>query len=100
MKALRAFPYARRDISKDQEFEADNALDAHVLETVGHAAKRQSYQTRVMVADTREYIEDKTQPTLESMTADDLRALAARRGIKVHHRTGPEKLRQILKASA
>lgn len=64
--------------------------DAKVLENAGKARRRdaQQYMTRVMTAET---------VRLETLDADALRAMAARMGVKVHHRAGAEKLRQALK---
>lgn len=92
MEAKRSFEYAHRRLSKGQAFDADNNLDAHVLEVVGHAARREPaslYRTRVMTAETA--------PKLDSMDVDALRAMAARLGLKVHHRAGPDKLRQAIR---
>lgn len=90
MKAKTRFHYNRRDLTSGQEFDAMTETDAKILENAGKARRRdaQQYMTRVMTAET---------VRLETLDADALRAMAARMGVKVHHRAGAEKLRQALK---
>jgi hypothetical protein len=98
MKALRAFPYAGRDISKGQEFNARSVIDADVLVGLRHAERRtQTYQTRVLTAAPPAFNRG---ADIDSMDAAALRALAERMGIKVHHRAGADKLRQALRERA
>lgn len=61
---------------------------AAVLIKQGHV--RQVYQTRDMKA-----APILTNP-LDGMTAAQLREVAAKRGIKVHHRAGADKIREAL----
>lgn len=94
LKALSAFPYARRSLKAGQVFDA-NKKDAHVLVTIGRAElhrgeaviPRQTYSTRVMV------------PDLDGMSLDDLRALAAKLKVRVHHRAGADKIRMAIRAA-
>lgn len=90
MTAKGRFHYNRRDLVKGQEFEALNESDARILSGAGKARRRdaQQYTTRVMTAET---------VRLDTLDADTLRAMAARLGVKVHHRAGLEKLRQALR---
>lgn len=92
MKAKTRFHYNRRDLVKGQEFEAASENDARILEGIGKARRReaQQYLTRVLTAET-------VRPVLDTMPIEALRAMAARMGVKVHHRAGVEKLRRALR---
>jgi len=107
MKALKSFPYAGRRLKVGDHFEARGRSDARTLKAIGHAVERSlqavsapvttgTYNTREMRA--REpggY----TAKSLDDMEVDELRALAERRGIRVHHWAGVDKLRQALRES-
>lgn len=89
LKALRSFPYAGRALKAGQDFSALTNRDANILIAVGHAQRRELYETRVMTPSI----------DLESMNIDDLRALASRLGVRVHHRAGVEKLRAAIRGA-
>jgi hypothetical protein len=97
MKAQQRMTYAGRDLRAGEEFAAESESHARILEA-GRKAKRRDpepsqYRTRMMTAETL------PRRSLEAMDAVELRALAARKGIKVHHRAGAEKLRQVIRAA-
>lgn len=89
LKARVAFPYAGRSLRPGQSFDAVSKQDAHLLVTIGHAERLPVYETRVMTAPMAH--------SLDGMALEELRALAAKRGIKVHHRAGIEKLKAALR---
>lgn len=63
---------------------------AAILIKQGHVREVQTYQTRDMRA----------QPIVDplaGLSLEALRELAEKRGIKIHHRTGEAKLRELLK---
>lgn len=67
---------------------------AAILIKQGHVREvGQTYQTRDMRA--VQPTNTATNPIL-SMTLEELRALAAQRGIKIHHRAGADKIREAL----
>lgn len=86
MEARDKMRYGGRDMKAGESFRAENEGHANVLSRMGKA----TYSTRVMTA-------EKPQKSVEAMSVEELRALAARKGVKVHHRAGVEKLRQALR---
>lgn len=87
LKAKRAFPYAGRSLKAGDVFDANKKSDARILVAIGHAEPRTAqYATRVM------------KPDLDGMSLDDLRALAARLKVRVHHWAGAEKIRSAIRS--
>lgn len=97
MKATQRMTYSGRDMMAGEEFSAESESHARILEGGRKAVRRDpvpsQYQTRMMTAETL------PRRSLESMEVEELRALAASKGIKVHHRAGLEKLRAALRQS-
>lgn len=105
LKARRDFVYAGRRLKAGQDFDAKSNSDARLLKAIGHAEDRQAaapqtYRTRMMQAETPAPVF--AQPAassddLDAMDADALHALAGSLGLYVHHRTGPERVRQAIR---
>lgn len=118
MKALKSFPYAGRRIAQGEVFFARGRSDAKVLFAIRSAIEypeinaqphAKPYQTRAMTAENPKPSYTHT-PTdsgqtiffegrrfdLDQMTRSDLFDLATQMGIKVHHLSGAQKIRQAL----
>lgn len=91
LKARRAFPYAGRSLKAGQDFHALTKRDAHILIVIGHAERRQEFVPRVVTP--------AAEPDLEQMPLEDLRALAARLGVRVHHKAGAAKIRSAIRGA-
>jgi len=86
--ARHAFPYAGRDLRAREHFYAESRRDADLLVHIGHAER---YEARVM---TRTPHVD-----ISLMDVAELRAMAARLGVVVHHRSGAEKIRAAIRSA-
>ncbi|MFA7293556.1 MAG: hypothetical protein WC023_15060 [Rhodocyclaceae bacterium] len=119
MKALKGLVYAGRRLRVGELFEARGESDARVLKAIGSAAVAPTpvavvfkeapatYRTRAMVAapayqqapPAAETVADPVSDDLDAMDATELHALAAARGLKLHHLTGAAKVRAALRAA-
>lgn len=126
MKALKGLVYAGRRLRVGELFEARGESDARVLKAIGSAAVAPTpvavvfkeapatYRTRAMVAApayqpapiAAPVVEPMVEPAadpvsddLDAMDAMELHALAAARGLKLHHLTGAAKVRAALRAA-
>lgn len=98
MQALRKFPgpYLGRVLRPGDEFTAASKRDAEVFRKIGQAAPIEhapsQYATRALTA-------AKPSSDLDAMDIDALRALAARMGLRVHHKAGVYKVREAIRAA-
>lgn len=124
MTALRDFPYAGKRLKKGQDFNARGQSDARLLKAIGHAREAApaqvqppvasgTYNTRMLTAAPARQVQTQPDPVdppsvikvdgedvvLDGMDAEELHALAAKLDVKVHYRSGADKVRAALVAS-
>ena len=92
--------YFRKSIGPYRKGQTKNVPDKlarfYVKNGIAEPVRRDNtYQTKVMVADTTsEPVDD-----LEGLDVEELRALAELRGLKVHHKAGAEKIKETLRSA-
>jgi hypothetical protein len=98
MKALRSFVYAGQRLQSGQEFQARTGRDAKLLAAIGHAQAFTAPPPTGVPYMTRDVAEAPQTRGVDiaSMDREELHALAAERGVKVHHMAGAAKVRQAL----
>jgi hypothetical protein len=95
--ARKSFVYAGRRVKAEQEFDARTQSDARLLKAIGHAGDappRGQYETRVMTPRAPAIGGTKS---LDDMDIEELRAEAARLGVRVHHFAGAERIRAAIR---
>jgi hypothetical protein len=95
--ARKSFVYAGRRVKPGQEFDARTSDDARVLKAIGHAGDpppQGQYETRVMTPRAPAIGASRG---LDDMDIEELRAEAARLGVRVHHFAGAERIRAAIR---